>query len=109
VDFRRNHPAYEATIPPPPKTPTLGHVRGPGWSIPGAVAVALITTLGTTIATRVSAPDDTASLRAEVRELRDAVSQLRLEQTALLTKLNGLEDANKNAELIKALREGKAP
>jgi hypothetical protein len=71
--------------------------------------IALITTLGTTIATRVSAPDDTASLRAEVRELREEVSRMRLEQTALLARLNGLDDERKNARLIEALRAGKAP
>lgn len=89
-------------IPPPPKTPNV-HLRGNGWAaaLPSAVVVALITTFGG----RFLAPSqDLERLRDDVRELRKDVDELTRTNAALLARLNTLDDNEKNARLIEALR-----
>lgn len=88
-------------IPPPPRTPSgvepPVEVRGPrGWraSIPSAVVIALITTLGTAVSTHCTAPDP----RPELDRIGDRLGKIE-------RRLEGAEarDAQQDAK-IEALR-----
>jgi hypothetical protein len=70
-------------VPPPPRTPADLYFRGRGWraSVPSAVVIALVTTIGTTISTQCSSP------RAEIEKISVRLDSIEAAQRAVLDRV----------------------